>query len=123
MSHHINAIVTKRTDRLKDLCYRSLPQGFALLIDTEENHKALEGQDFATIWTDYFGGPGEQGCILFLSPKGFLPPFGGSVKVVETINDGLKVLGVIAGDSDEFDAIILGRYRHNEDISTLEERV
>ena len=33
------------------------------------------------------------------------------------INDALKFLGVVKGNSDEFDAIRLGRYRSNEDFA------
>jgi len=122
MSHCIRAIVVKKTDVIENLNFQSLPQGFALLLDSVENRNALKDQDFAVIWTDYFGGAGEQGCTLFqaFKPDHVCDKCGTTLhskaKDLKTINDGLKILGVIRNDSDEFDAINLGHFRDNNDI-------
>jgi hypothetical protein len=143
MSHHINAIVTNNTDALKGLEFRILPQGFALLLDTAGNRNALKEQSFISIWTDYFGGPGEQGCLLHEGGKQecvcdkcgqlivdatsadgkYWKRPGPSIPFtkMDSINAGLKALGVIAGpDEDEFDAMTLGRFRENADIARSE---
>lgn len=121
MSHCIKAIVTKRTNAY-GLSFRVLPQDFAILIDTPENRKRLKSKDFVAIWTDYFGGAGEQGCTLFTSGSSdcICDKCGTILKSageeMDSINAGLKRLGVIRTDSDEFDAIHLGHCRDDEDI-------
>ena len=64
---------------------------------------------FAIIYTEYFGGVGEQFAQLYQG-----------VDLVDleasTINQALKGLGIQAGSgNDEFDTVGLGDYRHNPD--------
>ena len=71
--------------------------------------RSVSQSRYGAVWTDYFGGFGEQGCTLVTDKN---------ATDYKKINDGLKALGVVADHSkeDEFDAINLGRFRHNEDI-------
>jgi hypothetical protein len=123
MGHYISAIVTKQSSLLDKLSHQKLPQDFALLLDTESNRKALTAQDFVSIWTDYFGGLGEQGCTIFEANKTECicdkcgTVLAAASEKLKNINEGLKRLGVTKADSDEFDAINLGNFRSNEDIS------
>jgi hypothetical protein len=109
MGHCISAIVIKE-ENIKDGYkeYIKLPQGFALLHQQEDNSMLIE--PYLEIDTDYFGGCGEQYATLFS---------GGYKKELEgdwCIDEGLKILGVIKDETDEFDAINLGHYRDYQDI-------
>ncbi|MCW8879754.1 MAG: hypothetical protein OQJ89_14875 [Kangiellaceae bacterium] len=68
--------------------------------------KELGLEEYAIIFTDYFGGVGEQYAMVYSA---------GEVVMEETeggINQALKVIGVLKkGDLDEFDTICLGQYR------------
>jgi hypothetical protein len=74
--------------------------------------------------TDYFGGVGYQGAVLFeggtLVWKDLLPI--GVEKLGETpISEGLARLGVTATPGrDEFDAVGLVRFRHMDDLGIVD---
>lgn len=120
-----------------------LPQGFAMvfmtdeLLDDMEELSVLSGDMFpseldyfteavddimkryssgdklAYIETDYFGGYGTQGGVLYENGKIAIPPQkceGG------TINALLREMGVWCKDgNDEFDMLTLGNYRRMDD--------
>ncbi len=66
----------------------------------------------AYIETDYFGGVGTQGGVLWENGQIIIQPRSGE----GTINLLLKELGVICiGDLDAFDSLSLGNYRHMQD--------
>lgn len=76
----------------------------------------LENYSFHTklayIETDYFGGFGTQGGVLYENGREKIPPQTGN----GTINALLKKLGVWRKpDTDEFDCLELGKYRHIEE--------
>ena len=65
---------------------------------------------FAIIFTDYFGGVGEQGAVVYEDGKRL------SVKKTHPINWALNRLGVKRIDKqDEFDTVGLGKYRNFDD--------
>lgn len=119
-----------------------LPQEFAmasmtfqLLEDVEEimepseagECSGLDGLDSSVVWllknyslhtklayieTDYFGGVGTQGGVLYENGSEKIPPQTGN----GTIDALLKELGVRRNpDKDEFDCLELGKYRHIEE--------
>lgn len=66
----------------------------------------------AYIETDYFGGVGTQGGVLYENGRILIEPRGGE----GTINLLLKELGVLRMCGlDEFDSLSLGNYRHMQD--------
>lgn len=66
----------------------------------------------AYIETDYFGGVGTQGGVLYEDGKILIKPRSGE----GTINELLKELGVSCMSGlDEFDSLKLGNYRHMQD--------
>lgn len=66
----------------------------------------------AYIETDYFGGVGTQGGVLYENGKIIIKPRSGE----GTINLLLKELGVMCiRGLDEFDSLNLGNYRHMQD--------
>lgn len=121
------------------ICHVNLPQGYVLvtdeggiaeqydpsckwssdrLMDDIEEWRVLVRQvlakhlkTYASIWTDYFGGMGEQGGKAWVD--------GTRVVSGDSINDALVAIGVVKNDDmDEFDTINLGRYRDADDISS-----
>lgn len=63
----------------------------------------------AYIETDYFGGVGTQGGVLYENGREVCPPRVGE----GTVNALLKALGAWRKpDKDEFDCLELGKYRH-----------
>ncbi len=75
------------------------------LMETYSAHSLL-----AYVETDYFGGEGLQGGVLFQDGAIVIGPASGE----GTINRILKAIGVrIDRRKDEFDALELGRYRSN----------
>ena len=68
--------------------------------------KELGLKEYAIIFTDYFGGMGEQYATVYSAGKVVMEETKGG------INQALKTIGVCKnGDLDEFDTICLGRYR------------
>lgn len=66
----------------------------------------------AYIETDYFGGVGTQGGVLYENGKIIIKPRSGE----GTVNLLLKELGVMCiRGLDEFDSLNLGNYRHMQD--------
>lgn len=112
-----------------------VPMTIRLLEDVEElmepsgieEHSALDGLDGAVIClleqysfrtklayveTDYFGGYGTQGGVLFENGREKIPPQTGN----GTINVLLKELGVWRKpNKDEFDCLELGKFRYIEE--------
>ena len=70
--------------------------------------------DVAYIETDYFGGPGDQGAVLYRAGAAI---YGPKRADIGPISEVLKLMGVQKSDSDfdEFDTAGLGRYRQNRD--------
>ncbi|NGZ76980.1 hypothetical protein [Saccharibacillus alkalitolerans] len=66
----------------------------------------------AYVEADYFGGWGDQSCIVWESGSELLR----EVRTAKAINHALKRLGVAAaeGEVDEFDTVGLGRHRRVE---------
>jgi hypothetical protein len=68
---------------------------------------------FAVIETDYFGGKGDQAAAVYCGCREVMAPGSGTVG---PINEALRYLGVRASaDTDEFDAVGLGRFRDLDD--------
>lgn len=63
-------------------------------------------ETYAIIQTNYFAGIGDQYASLYKNGK--------PITSETSINDALQELGVVKGDSDEFDTINLGKYRQSE---------
>lgn len=109
-----------------------VPMTITLLDDVEEITElseseldcGLDGLDESVIWllenysfhtklayieTDYFGGVGTQGGVLYENGREKISPQAGK----GTINVLLKELGAWRkSDTDEFDCLELGKYRH-----------
>jgi hypothetical protein len=63
---------------------------------------------FAVVWTDYFGGVGDQRAAVYRRT--------GVIETDGTINGALRALGVSAGPGvDEFDTVGLSKFRHIPD--------
>lgn len=77
--------------------------------------------DIAYIETDYFGGSGDQGAVLYRTGTAI---YGPERADIGPINEVLKLMGVQKGgsDFDEFDTAGLGRYRSNEDWTKTQAR-
>jgi hypothetical protein len=105
MSHCINATIVKISDLKEGSKYKKLPLEYCFV---EKESSIKEGCHYLKIYTDYFGGIGEQSSELYLN--------GEKLFEYHTINEGLRKIGVIKGYSDEFDAINLGNYRSNDTI-------
>ncbi|WNO10621.1 hypothetical protein [Teredinibacter sp. KSP-S5-2] len=68
--------------------------------------KELGLKEYAIIFTDYFGGFGEQYATVYSAGKVAMEEMEGG------INQALRTIGVFKkGGLDEFDTICLGRYR------------
>lgn len=65
----------------------------------------------AFVGAEYFGGVGTQWASVYENGLLLVAPESGH----GAVNHALKVLGVIAQDTDEFDAVGLGRFRCTED--------
>ena len=77
-----------------------LPQGYGMIFLTDE---------LAYVETDYFGGIGTQGGVLYENGRIRIAPHSGD----GTINLLLRELGVkCLANKDEFDSLNLGNYRH-----------
>ena len=105
MAHCINITIAKQEDLKENVKYVVLPLNYCFIKNTND---VKEGCKCLTVYTDYFGGLGEQYAELYIN--------GLMVKEYNTINEGLRELNVTKGYSDEFDAINLGNYRSNDDI-------
>lgn len=111
--HCINVIIFKEKDILKDIECCKLEKGLLMLENDESNHQKMKDyyigdSPFLTIFTDYFGGCGEQGCQLHIKE---------TISPEVSINEGLRNLGIIREkDNDEFDTIGLGNFRCNDDL-------
>lgn len=119
-----------------------LPQDFAMVpvtirlledveecieLDEIEGFPGLDGLDSSVLWllenysfrtklayieTDYFGGVGTQGGVLYENGHEKISPQTGS----GTVNVLLKELGAWRKpNADEFDCLELGKYRHIEE--------
>lgn len=81
-----------------------------ILMDTACTHHLVNElglSKFAIIFTDYFGGAGEQEAAVYENGVQIMPP------TKDGINRALKMLGVQKNrTNDEFDSINLGKYRN-----------
>ncbi len=129
MGHNISAIIGRRNtiqklaDTWIDASVIELPQEFAMVFLTNtfiESSTIAEQllQEYslhtrlAYIETDYFGGVGTQGGVLWENGQIIIQPRSGE----GTINLLLKELGFMCiGDLDAFDSLSLGNYRHMQD--------
>lgn len=103
MGHNISAIIGKQETvrKLADACF--LAKMIELLQEYSSHTK------FAYIETDYFGGVGTQGGVLYENSRVAIEPRSGA----GTINLILRELGVACvPGKDEFDSLNLGKYRH-----------
>ncbi|OWA33461.1 hypothetical protein B9G55_22635 [Saccharibacillus sp. O16] len=66
----------------------------------------------AYVEADYFGGTGDQGCVVWEKGQELLR----EVRADKAINHALKLLGVqtVEGFVDEFDTVDMGRHRRVE---------
>lgn len=80
---------------------------------SEQLQEASKGSPMAYIETDYFGGIGSQAAIVFVEGR---LAYGALAGPIGVINGALRLLGVeISGQAhDEFEAVGLSRYRHND---------
>ena len=105
MSHNLKAYIAKIEDLKPDSQYIKLPQGFCFVRNTDD---VEFNKSYLFVSTDYFGGMGEQYSESQINKT--------LDKIFTTINDGLKFMGVVKGEYDEFDAFNLGNFRGYEDI-------
>lgn len=88
----------------------TLPTIFPTEIVTLQIAQALlnrEEPEFAIIYTDYFGGVGEQWAQVYQGTQLADPH-------IYSINDALKFMGIVAASGrDEFDTVGLQRIREN----------
>jgi hypothetical protein len=112
--HCISTIIFKESDFKIDMPYVKLNKGLGMVEHTDDNMSVISRLEipFITIYTDYFGGVGEQGSTYYpITEPG-----------ETSINEGLRKLGVMKDDKmDEFDTVGLGRYRSNSDLFENEE--
>lgn len=106
----------------------ALPQGFAIvplddeIVDaiasrariapTELTGLLSRGRTLAEIETEYFGGIGEQRASTWRDGAAL---FSTEWRDGHAINEALRLVGVRAGASDEFDALELVRFRRYDD--------
>lgn len=115
MGHCISAIIFKQEDVVADFKYCKLNNGLGMLPEEEENEIAKMSQrignrPFITVFTDYFGGVGEQGSTFYKDSDS-------EGQELSSINEGLRMLSVEKGTNmDEFDTVGLGSYRSNHDM-------
>jgi len=77
---------------------------------TQASAKALGISKFALIYTDYFGGTGEQYATVYENGRRVLGV------TSDGINQALSVIGVTRSENeDEFDSIRLGKHRRFDD--------
>jgi hypothetical protein len=145
MSHSISGFVARPdvlradTAHLRSAYVASLGQGFGFLPVTEEVDEETGGRTVAYeqfyrltdalarlgaamsrgggavayVETDYFGGTGEQAAIAWKDGRVASGP---EKTRIGAVSDALRRIGAEKGDAhDEFDAVGLGRHRHNED--------
>lgn len=144
MGHSISGFIApvgvlrEQAARMKSARVAELEQGLGFLPVTEEVDDELGGgtpayEEFyrltdrltglgarmsrggavAYVETDYFGGTGEQAAIVWRDGEVWSGP---EKSRIGSINSALRRLGAEKGDAyDEFDAVGLGRHRHNED--------
>lgn len=128
MSHILNAFIVKEKDLSPFIRRKSLEQDLVIVPIDEwfiSQFPELEGtgtkgfselfcnnNPIVTVFTDYFGGIGEQkshyydGNIVHEFTEGFGP-----------IDKALKMLGVVCtNNNDEFDSIGLGKYRDTSEV-------
>jgi hypothetical protein len=124
VAHAIHALVMTPADARSLIAERSelrafaLPQGWAIvplnaeLIDMLAERGAKTVEDLVRSLSrrrTHFGGSGEQRAAVWRDGEAILGPtdWRGS----DAINEALRLLGVRAGVSDEFDALELVRFR------------
>lgn len=135
-----DTLVSHIPARLRSVRRARLAQGFVILPLTDEaileigtDHVSVRRENFtrftdgvldlarelsqagavAYVETDYFGGVGAQSAAAWRSGREVLAPASGGS---DTVNAALRTIGVCAAaPADEFDAIGLGRHRHNEE--------
>lgn len=115
MSHCINGYVVKKVaivqDHLDAFPWVDLKQGYILILDPaniRDLHLSLSDAPIAHVWTDYFGGFGEQGATSALH---------GYIEEHKSINAALHRIGVDPEPGmDLFDAVGLGNWRGIDDI-------
>ncbi|HEY4056744.1 MAG TPA: hypothetical protein VGM39_09045 [Kofleriaceae bacterium] len=78
----------------------------AVIVDIVRELTKLEAPRFAIIFTEYFGGMGEQCASAFAGER--------RLTTGSSINESLRALGVVAAPGlDEFDTVGLAHHRHN----------
>jgi hypothetical protein len=124
--HSLNGVIAKDSPKLKALMnehfFYAVLNGFAFIVDDyrHEEHgsrKKLETllpqigvTRFVSVFTDYFGGVGEQGAVFYDTENNIQ-------KESDLINESLRLLGVERSNNiDEFDMCGLGGYRNNEEV-------
>ena len=94
-----------RSEQL-DMPNRRLLPGDAVIADIVRELTGAPEPRFAIIWTEYFGGAGDQAASAFAGER--------RLTTGTTINEALRALDVVrAGELDEFDTIGLGGFRSN----------
>lgn len=103
--HAIHTYILKKEELASDTKFIDLDVDGLIMTVIEPVTK--DRSLYIEVQTDYFGGGGEQHCWSHLN---------GVVTELESINDGLKLLGVKRSANDEFDVVGLGKYRDVRDI-------
>lgn len=123
MSYHLNAYLAKQEVFNKHhIPCRVLEQGIAIATREKLDLAQLtkNGEMIAHVVAEYFGGAGEQSCLVYQNGEVILDMDewrDGYIYKYGVINTALKKLGVVAAHDqhkDEFDTIRLGRERDNE---------
>ena len=121
---HARSLIAAHTE----LRAYALPQGFAIVPLDDEIVDAIasrariaptelmgllsQGRTLAEIETEYFGGSGEQRASMWSDGAAL---FSTGWRDGDAINEALRLIGVRAGASDEFDALELVRFRRYDD--------
>ena len=125
MSHSIGVLLLRKIDVQNELLniadtsipYAELDSGIIAIEKVYQPFLQSINIKYLDIYTDYFGGMGEQYCSIFIPELNFGKRYP-DIEMTEcvSINDGLRRLGIIKNsDCDEFDTIGLGNYRRNSD--------
>lgn len=105
--HSISVTLLRKEDAPKNLEVCELKAGIVAISNKNRHRLYQKHTEHIVIFTDYFGGIGEQGCKYNGN---------GHRHKLKSINEGLKMLGVVPTQLgyDEFDTVGLGNYRTND---------
>lgn len=123
MGHCINAIITKDFDNVT-YPHVKLPQGLIMIpanLSAQYDDEFIKDRLFVEIYTDYFGGCGNQGAVAYLNGVQIKKYFDNEYNFdIESspINYAMaEQFGITPdGRNDIFDTLGLGQYRDQDDL-------